>query len=68
MTDTDGQSGPLVDEVTFDYTIEGKGKTHILIVEFPEACDEECFLITLKAYLRAQSENLKRSYANQLHN
>lgn len=52
-----------VDEVEFDYNIQNQGKTHILVVEYPEGCDEECFLITLKAYLRAQSENLRRRQA-----
>lgn len=51
------------DEVTFDYTIEDgdgqSGRTHILVVSFPEDCDEECFLLALKQYYRAQSQNLK---------
>ena len=52
-----------LDEITYDYSIENKGKTHMLIVEFPEPCDEECFLIALKAYFKAQNENLQRCYA-----
>lgn len=52
------------DEVTFDYTVENKGKTHILVLEFPEFCDEECFLISLKAYIQAQNQRLKDGNAN----
>jgi hypothetical protein len=56
---------PAIDEVTFDYSIDKSGKTHMLVVHFPDDCDEECFLISLKAYLNAQSENLKRWYGDQ---
>ena len=47
-----------VEEVIFDYTISNQGRTHVLVVTFPEGCDEGRFLISLKSYLRAQSENL----------
>lgn len=52
------------DEATFDYTIEDgpstlMGKTHILVVEFPDDCDEECFLLAVKHYIKAQSQNLR---------
>ncbi len=47
------------DEVTVDYSVENKGKTHILVMEFPEFVDEECFLISLAAYVKAQSRHLK---------
>lgn len=57
-----------LDEVTFDYNIDNNGRTHILIVEFPDFCDEECFLIALKAFLKAQNENLRNIYGkNQAH-
>lgn len=60
------------DEVEFDYSIENrgplKGKTHILVVQFPDECDEECFLISLKAYLKAQSENMRRQDSKALDN
>lgn len=55
------------DAVSFDYSIENKGKTHLLVIEFPEPCDEENFLIILKAYVGAQSENLRRIYAGVKH-
>ena len=51
------------DEVSFDYDIQNEGTTHILIVQYPEACDEECFLITLKAFLKAQSERIRQRQA-----
>lgn len=50
----------LIEEVQFDYQITNDGRTHILVVDFPEGCDEESFLIILKAYYRAQSENISR--------
>lgn len=53
------------DEVTADYTIENGGRTHILVLDFPEGVDEEVFLISLKAYMRAQSDNLKAIYAGK---
>jgi hypothetical protein len=58
----------IVEEIQFDYSTDNEDRTHILVVAFPEACDEECFLIALKAYLRAQSENLKRHYDKINHN
>lgn len=57
-----------MDEIIVDYSIENKGRTHILVVEFPDSCDEESFLISLKAYLRAQSENLRRIERRELAN
>lgn len=54
-----------VDECIFDYTIENKGRTHILVVEFPDTVDEECFLISLKAYLRAESERLTSCHSKE---
>lgn len=65
----------IVDEVTFNYSIENHeprepefGRTHILVVDYPESCDEECFLISLKAYLRARSESLRMMYDKSLPN
>lgn len=51
-----------VDEVSFDYTVENDGKTHILVVDFPESVDEEAFLIALKAYMNAQNDALRKFY------
>lgn len=46
------------DEVSADYTIENGGRTHILVLDFPDPVDEECFLLSLKTYMKAQSNNL----------
>lgn len=57
-----------VDEVAFDYSTENDGRTHILVAEFHDFCDEEEFLIALKSFLKAQNENLRNMYANKLIN
>lgn len=57
-----------VDEVAFDYSTENEGRTHILVCEFPDFCDEEGFLMALKSFLKAQNENLRNIYANNLIN
>lgn len=56
----------LIDECTFDYSTDNKQKTHILVVEFPVACDELTFLLVLKNYLKAQNENLRRMYDDKV--
>lgn len=48
-------------EVTFDYTDQNDGKTHLLVVEFPEGVGERAFLIALKFYLTAQHKAMQRN-------
>lgn len=57
-----------IDEVAFDYSTENNGRTHIVVAEFHDFCDEEAFLIALKSFLKAQNENLRNMYANKLIN
>lgn len=57
-----------IDEVAFDYSTDNGGRTHILVAEFSDFCDEEDFLIALKSFLKAQNENLRNMYANKLIN
>jgi coenzyme F420-reducing hydrogenase gamma subunit len=54
------------DEVSVDYTIEGcapgrddLGTTHILVVHFPEPCDELCGLLALKNFLKSRSQQIR---------